>query len=47
LLGLLLTSSSAIEEGPRDSLSQFEILSAAEQQYEKLHLTRIALSCIV
>jgi len=39
------TSSSAIAEGPRDTLS-VEILSAAAQLYEKSHLTtRIALSC--
>jgi len=43
----MTTSSSAIAEGPRDSLSQsVEILSAAAQLYEKSHLTRrIALSC--
>ena len=42
----IITSSSAIAEGPRDALNQLKSLSAAAQLYEKSHLTRrIALSC--
>jgi len=46
-VGLYITSSSVITEGPRDALiKSVEILSAAARLYEKSHLTRrIALSC--